>query len=90
MKLEVKVSAASVETGDVVAEGEFKVLTETGNASLAARAWLRRFRPVFVLCFISSGPAYNNTESAIYGLPLRPHADLGLRLDLGIVCNYRI
>ncbi len=34
----VKVSAASVENGAVVAEGEFKVMTETGSANLAAES----------------------------------------------------
>jgi hypothetical protein len=50
---EVKVSAASVETGDVVAEGDFKVLTETGNASLAAESLAEevsaRLRSLFYL-----------------------------------------
>ncbi|THF52125.1 hypothetical protein E6C51_04710 [Allorhizobium terrae] len=50
---EVKVSAASVETGELVAEGDFKVLTETGNASLAAESLAEevsaRLRSLFYL-----------------------------------------
>lgn len=49
----VKVSATSVETGEVVAEGDFKVLTETGNASLAAESLAEevsaRLRSLFYL-----------------------------------------
>ncbi|MBB4953434.1 hypothetical protein H4S14_001298 [Agrobacterium vitis] len=49
----VKVSAASVETGDVIAEGEFKVLTETGSADLAAESLAEevsaRLRALFYL-----------------------------------------
>lgn len=50
---EVKVSAASVETGEVIAQGEFKVLTETGSASLAAESLAEevaaRLRSLFYL-----------------------------------------
>lgn len=50
---EVKVSAASIDSGDVIAEGEFKVLTETGRSELAdeslAEEVAARVRSLFYL-----------------------------------------